>query len=366
MEEALASYRRALAIDPLYAEVYTNYGLVRRLSDDAEICRLLGEAARRIETLPPPRRTHLHLALARLHDERDEIDEAFRHWREAAVLKRRALSYDPTQTDALVARLQGAFPPGPWAASRDHGAPSVLPIFVLGMPRSGTTLVEQILASHPQVHGGGELGLLPKALAGLDVNAEAVARPGAFAGGPDLIRRGEAYVAAMRALASGVTRITDKRPANALLIGPLHLVLPRAAVILCRRDLVDTCLSCFQTLFRQGHAWSYDLAELGHYARAHDRLMDHWRSVLPGRVLEVRYEELVADPEAGARRIVAHCGLSWDAACLSLDGAGRAVRTASVGQVRQQIHTRAVGRWRRYEHHLKPLLDALGPLAHQG
>jgi hypothetical protein len=163
-------------------------------------------------------------------------------------------------------------------------------------------------------------------------------------------------------LAPAAQRITDKLPGNYRYIGAIQLVLPRSQIIFCRRDLRDIAVSCFQTLFMYGHAWSYDLAELGRVLVAFARLMEHWRAVLPDRFLEVGYENVVVEPEAEARRIVAHCGLAWDDACLDFHNARRAVRTASSGQVREPIYTRSVGRWRRYERHLGPLLDALSPL----
>jgi hypothetical protein len=176
----------------------------------------------------------------------------------------------------------------------------------------------------------------------------------------DLRRRGADYVRHLQALSPQALRITDKLPNNFRFVGPIHLILPRARIVFCKRDLRDVCLSCFQTLFMTGNAWSYDLGELGRYASAFARLMEHWTSVLPGRVLELDYEALVRNPEAQARRLVAHCGLDWDDRCLQFHKSARAVRTASLGQVREPVYSRSVGRWRRYERHLRPLSEALG------
>jgi Sulfotransferase family len=229
------------------------------------------------------------------------------------------------------------------------------------MPRSGTTVVEQILASHPEVHGAGEINLLRAALDGLQVQPDLL-EPGRLKAGPfaaELRRRGADYVTRLRALGPEAGRITDKLPNNFRMIGAIQLVLPNAAIVFCRRDLRDVCLSCYQTLFMHGHAWSYDLNELGRYAVAFARLMEHWRQVLPGRMLELDYEELVARPEPEARRLVEGCGLEWDERCLQFHRSARAVRTASLGQVRQPIHGGSMGRWRRYERHLAPLLQIL-------
>ena len=152
---------------------------------------------------------------------------------------------------------------------------------------------------------------------------------------------------------------SDKAPGNYERIGLIHLILPRARIIHCHRDAMDTCLSCFKTQFREGNAYSYDLTELGHYYRTYQRLMDHWRQVLPGTVFDVRYEDVVEDLETVARRLVKFCGLPWDDACLSFHETDRPVQTASAAQVRKPIYTTSLGRWRRYENHLGPLLEAL-------
>jgi hypothetical protein len=221
--------------------------------------------------------------------------------------------------------------------------------------------VEQILASHPEVHGAGEIGLLRAALDGLQVEPDLL-QPERLQAGPfaaELRHRGADYVARLRALNPKAARITDKLPNNFRLVGAIQLALPNAGIVFCRRDLRDICLSCYQTLFMHGHGWSYDLRELGRYAVAFARLMEHWRKVLPGRMLELDYEELVARPEQEARRLVEHCRLEWDERCLQFHRSARSVRTASLGQVRRPIHGGSIGRWRRYERHLTPLLQTL-------
>jgi hypothetical protein len=237
-----------------------------------------------------------------------------------------------------------------------QGDPSPVPVFILGMPRSGTTLVEQMLASHPQVHGAGELSDFTAAVAGLD-GPDGVP---ADIGGAELRRIGARYVARVRPLAPGALRITDKMPANFRFAGLIHLALPNARIIHLRRDPVDTCLSCFSILFGGDQPHTYDLGELGRYYRAYQRLMEHWRAVLPlGVMLEVQYEALVGDFEPQARRIVAHCGLEWDDACLDFYKTQRPVHTASAVQVRRPVYQTSVGRWRPPEDLLRPLLDAL-------
>ena len=245
-----------------------------------------------------------------------------------------------------------------------RGDPTQVPIFVLGLPRSGTTLVEQILASHPAIYGAGEVKHFARALDALQ------ARDGIRAGDPEMIRYlsghqlsrlGRDYADALATHAPSATRIVDKMPANMLHVGLIRLALPNARIIHVSRHPVDTCFSLFSTLFVEGQLYAYDLEELGRYHRAHQALRQHWREVLaPGSMLEVRYEDVVDDLEGQARRLIAHCGLAWNDACLSFQTAPRLVQTASASQVRQPIYRSSVGRWRSYEAQLGPLLDELG------
>ena len=239
-----------------------------------------------------------------------------------------------------------------------------MPIFVLGMPRSGTTLTEQIIASHQQVYGAGELHDILQL-----VNHP---KEGAPEGYPlslkgiipaDLKMLGEKYVAGLQARKPEARHITDKMPANFNCLGMIHLMLPNAKIVHVKRNPVDTCLSCFTRLFNKSQYQSYDLTEIGRYYRNYSILMDHWRAVLPpGSFYEVQYEDLVADNENQARALIKYCGLEWDDACLESHKTERSIRTASVTQVRQPIYNTSVERWRKYEKHLRPLLDALGDL----
>jgi Sulfotransferase family len=225
-------------------------------------------------------------------------------------------------------------------------------------------LIEQILASHPLVFGGGErldLKEIVEAIRG------ALPFPELFmvATEEQLRRLGSAYVDRIKTAAERspfCQRVTDKMPGNFVLVGAIHLILPNARIIHSCRDPVDTCLSCFSNSFQTGNSFAYELGELGRYYRAYHELMQHWREVLPqGVMVDVQYEELVADFEPQARRIVAHCGLGWDDACLAFDKTARPVRTLSMAQVRQPLFRSSVGRWRPDEEVLRPLLDGLGP-----
>jgi tetratricopeptide (TPR) repeat protein len=342
---ATRCYRRALACerDPAY---YANLAdLVRFRPGDGEIAameRLAAEPAAPDDEARIP----LHFALGKAYEDCGEEERAFQNYLEGNRRKRRSLAYDETGVLAAMARSEQAFSAEILARHQGEGDPSEVPVFILGMPRSGSTLIEQILASHPQVHGGDERPDFPELLEAL--------------GDRDWHALGAAYVARSRALAPGAARITDKLPGNFRHAGAIHLALPNARIIHSRRDPGDTCLSCFTKLFRGEQAYTYDLGELGRYYRAYARLMAHWRAVLPASVfLEVDYERLVADPETQTRRLLAHCGLDWHPACLDFHQTRRAVRTASAAQVRQPLYRRSVGRWRRYEALLAPLLAEL-------
>jgi len=252
------------------------------------------------------------------------------------------------------------------------GESSAKPIFIIGMPRSGTTLIEQILASHPQVFGAGELTLFERAIGDVRSGIGGASR-GDVSRHPEIVlqmssdefqKLGARYLAAIERLAPTASHVTDKMPTNFVFAGLIHLALPHASIIHAVRDPVDTCISCFSKLFTEGNFHTYDLAELGRYYRHYQGLMAHWHQVLPpGRILDVAYEDIVADLEGEARRIMAHCGLPWDARCLDFHSTERVVRTASAAQVRRPIYASSVGRRRAYQSMLGPLLAELPPLS---
>jgi len=299
-----------------------------------------------------------------------DADRAFAHLSAANRLKRATFDYD---VRAEVRRLS-AIPDGVKALNERLSGPgerSDLPVFVVGMPRSGTTLVEQILASHSQAQGGGELTDFEQAAAAAFRSAGLAPGDGRRGGVGltawsqfDPATLGQAYLARVRRLAVGKRRLVDKLPANFQNLGLIAMALPDARIIHCRRDPIDTCLSCYATHFTSGQLFAFDLIELGRYYRAYSALMDHWRSALPAdRLLELRYEDVLEDLEGEARRLIAFLGLEWEAGCLRFHENRRPVRTASMNQVRQPLHQRSQGRWRDYEAHLAPLIEALGAVA---
>jgi tetratricopeptide (TPR) repeat protein len=364
--DARAAYVKAIEIDPSISGVYLNLADSMSFVPGDPYLTALEALDRQVDRLSATDRVHLGFALGKAYGDLKDHCRAFEHLLDGNARKRRLTRYDEAATMALFDRTEQAFTAELVAAKSGLGDPSAVPIFVLGMPRSGTTLIEQILASHPAVHGAGELKTF-------NAVVDAVHGPdGHIIPYPDFVPAldsaalagiGASYLAQVRALAPDAARITDKMPANFFFAGLIHLALPNARIIHTVRDPVDTCVSCFSKLFTAEQSHTYDLAELGRYYRRYALLMAHWRRALPqGRILDVRYEDVVADVEGQARRILAHCDLAWDPRCLAFHETDRPVRTASATQVRRPIYTGAVGRWRVYEAFLGPLLAELGSL----
>jgi Flp pilus assembly protein TadD len=367
LNEARRVLEQAIQLEPGNASYYDNLGAVRSfLAGDpyvAALDALSGNAA----SLSVKDRLHLHFARARAHEDTGRPEDAFRELLAANALKRRQIDYDEATTLARIERTRQVFTPDLVETRKDLGNPSSIPVFIVGMPRSGTTLIEQILASHPDVHGAGELNLFEQTIGAVGKRLpSARSFPEIVPGMSDEDFRtlGALYLDKLVQRAPDARRITDKMPANFIFAGLIHLALPNAAIIHAVRDPVDTCVSCFSTHFTRGQSQTYDLAELGRYYRHYRNLMLHWRHVLPrGRIIDVHYEELVVDLEGVVRRIVAHCGLEWDARCLDFHRTERTIRTASAVQVRRPIYRSSVGRGRKYETFLAPLFDELGPFA---
>jgi hypothetical protein len=280
-------------------------------------------------------------------------------------MKRATFTYNSAATTAWMAGIARAFDAAAMQRLASAGArpeAGFTPVFVLGMPRSGTTLVEQILASHPDMFGGGEMSFLGRVVEAAGPYPALAARLRA----ENVPAMGQAYLDAVQkrlgdAAIGGHRFVVDKMPANFLYAGLIHLILPQARIIHCQRDPVDTCLSCYSKLFTREQLFSYDQREVGEFHRAYQALMAHWRSVLPAtHFLEISYEAVVEDTEGQARRMLDFVGLDWSASCLEFYRTRRPVRTASVNQVRQPIYKSSSGRWKRFASELGPLVAALG------
>jgi len=353
-DEAEALLRKALAIEPELPEALTSLAVVRKMSPDDAAWR---DVAERVLTrgLPVQHAVNLHHALGKYYDDVEDREAAFRHHRMGNELARRSRArYDRAEMAERVTRILAAFDRNALAALRSGGTVSERPIFVVGMPRSGTSLTEQILAAHPQVHGAGELLYWIFA-----ADAERAATPERRAA--TIAELGRAYLDGLAAQTRDAARVVDKLPVNFRNIGLIHTALPGARFIHIERNALDTCLSIYFQGFSAAHPYATDFGDLAHYYHEYRRLMAHWRALLPPQtLLEVRYEDLVDDPEGWSRRMLAHIGLPWDPRCLEFHSIDRPVLTASNWQVRQPIGRGSIGRWRRYERFIEPLREALG------
>ncbi len=369
--DAEANIRRVLALNPGNIAARLLLAKITRASeDDDNFTTLVGieqEAKKNPARLTHPQRVSLNFALGKCYEDLKKYELAFPHFIEGCRLKRETIHYDAAHMSRGFDEIIRFFDTETIDRLRGAANPAALPIFVMGMPRSGTTLTEQIIASHPDVFGAGELPDLMDIL-----NREA----GGVKGYPNNLQKLDLptlsvwaadYIAGLKMRAPDALRVSDKQLNNFLAIGLIHAMFPNAKIIHVNRNPVDTCLSCFTNLFSETINFSYNLEELGRYYVDYARLMDHWRTVLPeGAFLDVQYEEVVADQEQQARRIIDFCGLEWNDACIDFHKLKRSVITASVNQVRQPIYKTSIERWRKYETHLGPLLNALGNLVPNG
>jgi len=317
------------------------------------------------ESLPDEPRVNFYLSLGKHYENEKDFDKAFEHYRKGNELRRQHEIYDPVQTQVIHDRMIEVFSEEFFAEHEGWGDPDPSPILIVGLPRSGSTLIEQILASHSMVEGTMELPDLGRTIADLSKNSSGSSEyPEAVLPlDQEGVRGlGQSYLQATMRYRTPLPRFIDKMPNNFAAIGFLHLILPNAKVIDARRHPLDSCLGSYKQLFFKGQSFTYDQFELGDYYLEYRRLMDHWHQVLPGKVLDVHYEDMVADQETQTRRMLEYLGLPWEDQCLRFYETERAINTASSEQVRQPIYTKAVHFWRNYEHHLGELIETLKPL----
>lgn len=363
-QEALS---RAAELDPTSIATYINLASAKKFKPGDPAIEVLEKAVKR-EDISEDQRLSLHYSLGKAYDDIKEHHRAFEQFMAGAAIKRKKLNYDEMPTLRLFDRIKHVFTPKLLEEQAGFGDPNLRPIFIVGMPRSGSTLVEQILASHPQVYGAGEVKYLHQGVLEVDkIFGSAVRYPELM----HLVEHSQLktiidhYKENLPELPEGKTRITDKMLTNYYYVGLIYLLFPNARIIHCKRNAVDTCISCYSKMFREDMPYTYDLKEIAHYYRKYNELMEHWKNVLPASfITEVKYEEVVGNIEEEARRIVAHCDLEWDPACLDFHKNERPVKTASVTQVRQPLYSSSVERWRNYGDLVQPLVTELGPLAY--
>ena len=365
--DAVESYRRAAQVRPGYGDAYWSLANLKTYRfTDAELAAMrCAEAAPRT---PLADRFHLCFALGKALEDRGEYADSFAYYERGNALKKSECRYRPQFIERNTRLQIEVCTTELFAARCGSGSPSEAPVFIVGLPRAGSTLIEQILASHSQVEGTMELSDIPRlaqSLQGREGGGDRPRYPGVLAELPqeDFRRFGERYLADTRLYRSGKPRFIDKMPNNFRHIGLMHLILPNARIIDARRSAMACCFSNFKQLFSSGQQFTYSFEDIARYYRTYVELMAHWERVLPGKVLRVQHEALVGDFEPQVRRILDFCGLEFEPACLEFHKTSRRVHTASSEQVRRPINTEGLEQWRHFEPWLGPLAAALGDLA---
>ena len=366
--DGVAAYRRAVQQSPQLGEAWWSLANLKTFRFDAADMEGMAQQLARPD-LNDDDRLHLHFALAKALEDKQDFQASFEAYRQGNAIRHSQLRYDARDTTDHVGRSQAVFTPAFFAERRGAGCAARDPIFVVGLPRSGSTLVEQILSSHSQVEGTAELPDLTTLVKQLGDRSQG-AEPGrrayldtlASLSADELAALGRSYLDTTRIQRkTGRPLFIDKLPNNWMHVGLIQLILPKATIIDARRHPLGCCMSGFKQHFARGQGFSYDLTDIGLYYRDYAQLMAHFDSVLPGRVHRVIYERMIADTEGEIRRLLDHVGLPFEPACLAFYETDRAVRTASSEQVRQPIFTAGVDHWRHFEPWLDPLKTALGP-----
>ena len=354
IEQAQECFAKALTLDPTLPGATLHLARSRQFSkqDHATIESL--ESLLGHPGLSTSARSDLHFALGKIKDDCADYDHAFHHYEQANRLVATTLSFNREKFRRSLDLLEISFSPVFFETRGHSGQRSETPVFIVGMPRSGTTLVEQILASHPAVYGAGELPFidqLTRQIGGpVGYPRSAIGMDGHLA-----FELSERYLRQVQALSESALRITDKMPTNFFHLGFIASLFPRARIIHCRREPLDTCLSLYCQQFETGHEWAYNLSDIAYFYNGYSRLMSHWKKVLPVAFYDIQYEQLITDSENVTRQLIEFCGLPWSSTCLEFYKLERAVLTSSNWQVRQPLYTQSIGRWRFYERHLDTL-----------
>jgi len=358
--EAIAALRKEIALKPDRGHSYRMIASYKKFVEhDSDLQTM--ETAYASDDLTDDARMHIAFGLGKAYEDLGEYEKSMQFILQATRLKRNALDYSIAESESLFERVKNTYSRDFTIQIEGQGNPDPTPIFILGMPRSGTTLTEQILASHPDVFGAGELHLiaeLVKQAGNSDTEKESIDAILKLTP-EELNRYGQNYIEKIRAYGGDARFITDKMPHNFIHIGFIRAILPNARIVHLQRDPVDNCLSIFKNFFARGHYYSYDLTELGQYYKLYLDLMAYWRDLFPGVIFDLSYEKLVSDQEQEIARLLDYCGLPWNDACLEFHKPERTVRTASKTQVRRPIYRESVKLWKRYEKELQPLMAAL-------
>ena len=363
IEKAVSAYRKAIEINPRNAVAYRALAKHKKFIDYDDDMKAM-ESLCSQESLPRESSIDLAFALGKAYEDLGNYDKSMELVIKAASLKRSSFDYSISESKEQFDKIRAIFTRDFFSRHTGTGSPSQTPIFILGMPRSGTSLVEQILASHADVFGAGEINdlrMIYESITGPDDKESLRKFPDVLSGLDDQVFTdlGNQYLARIRKYSSDAKFITNKMPHNFLHIGFIRLILPNARIIHCTRDPMDNCLSIYKTHLVKGHRYSYDLSELGQYYRMYLELMDYWQDTLPGFIYDQNYEELVKSPKQEVKNLLRHCGLPWDDDCLNFHQTRRRIGTASSAQVNRPIYHSSVNLWERYEKHLQPLKTAI-------
>ncbi len=364
-DDAARSYERALELDQSLEKAISKLALCRKFTETDRGLIAMGEKALQRENLQEVPRIEIHFGLGKAYDDLNDFDHAFAHYEKGNRLVNEKREFDRKNaqgfTDGMISRYSKEY----FTGHTFPGSLSELPVFIVGMPRSGTTLTEQIISRHSLVCGAGELNAL------FDVTKELLGdkpNPGTAellvkSDNKTLSEMAETYIRTIKKLATcSELRVTDKLPHNFQFLGLISTLFPNAKIIHCRRNPLDTCLSIYFQYFQGAHEYAYDLENLGFAYREYMRLMEHWRKVLPVSMLEVDYEETISDIEGTGKKLISFIGLDWEKECVNYHKSIRMTKTASAWQVRQPIYTTSRNRWRNYEKFIEPLREALGDL----
>ena len=362
-EEAIQSYKQALEIKPDYAAAHR---LIARITQHQDYDDGLKEMEDQLEDPETTEEQTMQLCfgLGKAFEDLELYQKAFGYIAEANRIAKQTMEFNMEEMNQRVQKLIDTFDTELFEQFPSSGIDDRTPIFILGMPRSGTTLTEQILASHSQVHGAGELRDLEQVLLRTTPKLTTETFPQQITDLDDgeLAQLGRNYVACLKTYSADASHVTDKMPANFLHIGVIKLILPQAKIVHCQRHPLDICLSCFKNYFPQQLKFTYDLTELGQYYCLYHKLMAHWHHVLPNYILDFRYEDLIADQQQQTERLLEFCGLPWEDTCLQFHQTDRPVKTASAEQVRRPIYQGSVELWKQYEDELQPLISVLEPI----
>jgi tetratricopeptide (TPR) repeat protein len=353
--------RRAIHLDPTLAYAHRQLAYITKHNEYDDDIQLM-EKVLENPALDVVQKSQMHFGLGKAYEDLRDYDIAFRHYTSANDLEKSTKTYSIDNDVRLITDIIGTFNTELFKAFGKCGHPDNKPIFIIGMPRSGTTLVEQILARHPDVHGAGEIRHL-----GVLINSYFIQRlKSRFPEKTEqldpatLKQLGQQYCQTLSHYNESARYITNKTPHNFLYVGMIRLMLPNAKIIHCSRNPLDTCFSCYANSFRKGQDYANKLDDLGRYYSLYFKLMQHWRQLEVSNIIDIHYEDLVNDQEAQTRRLLEACDLEWNDACLDFHKSDRPVMTASVNQVRNGLYNKSIQRWKHFESHLTPLIDTLG------